>query len=207
MIENFKGDADELKMRLVAEPVFDLTNSALNDFYAQGFDTNSFLLMLYDEKRMPFSERIPRAAFVDFVREALGNFPVTGTFESYIFVLKSIFGPDTEINFDVPASGKLGIEINAIASSEFDFIGREFISGDYQFFNMVDEIGNTLIMTGVPGIENAYELGLLFSEIIPAGITPTLFLQFIVRSDFIADDGSDMLDDSNNQIIFYEIGG
>lgn len=210
MTQKFKGDAKELKFIAVGEPVFDLTDISLDEFYADGFDCAPLLLMLYDEKRMPFSNRIPRAAFVDFIREALKQFPVTGIFESYIFVLKSVFGQDTDIFFDVPAPGKLEIEVDALASSEFDFIAREFIDGVYVFSNMVDYDGNILTFRGVPGISSEYELNLLFSEIMPAGIVPTISLEFISRYVFVAEEDDvlyDVLTQSNDNIIFYEIGG
>jgi hypothetical protein len=209
MTQKFKGDALELKMISAGEPVFDLTNLALDEFYANGFDCAPFLLKLYDDKRMPFSNRIPRAAFVEFIREALRNFPVTGTFESYIFVLKSIFGPDTGIFFDVPAGGKLEIDIEAVANTEFDFIGRVFSEGEYEFFNVVDYDGSILTFRGVPGISSEYELNLLFSEIMPGGIVPTILLEFITRYDWISEEAgefSEMTDHLDNQIIFYEVG-
>lgn len=210
MTQNFKGDALELKMQNVAGPVFDQTDLALNDFYEGAYESSPFLLMLYDEGRMPFSDRIPRDAFVDFIKEALRNFPVTGTYESYLFVLRSIFGADAEIFFDVPAAGKLTISINASTNTEYDFIAREFVDGEYVFHEMIDYDLNTLTFRGIAGIESEYELSLLFSEIMPAGIFPTIQLTFISRYDFIGEDGDgiyDVITDIGDQIIFYEIGG
>lgn len=209
--QKFKGDALEVKMRAVAEPLFDITNIALDEFYENGFDAAPFLLMLYDEDRVPFSERIPRAAFVDFIRQALINFPVTGTFDSYLFVLRSIFGADTEIFFDVPDPGKLSIDVGALTNSEFDFVAREFIDGEYVFYEMVDYDLNILTFRGLPGIETEYELNLLFSEIMPCGISPDITLQFVSRSFWIAEEPGDMffdmIDSAYNNIIFYEVGG
>ena len=210
MTQNFKGDALELKMQAVANPVFDLTNAALNDFYENVFQCGAFLLMLYDDSRMPFSARIPRAAFVEFIKQALENFPVTGSFESYLFVLGAVFGSESEIVFTVPAAGKLEIDVLAISSSTFDFIGREYEDGAYTFVDMVDDLGNTLTFRGLPGIETEYELDLLFSEIMPCGITPTISLAFYSKYDFIAEEGADvydMIDHDDNQIIFIEMGG
>lgn len=212
MTQNFKGDTTELKMRAVAEPLLDLTSSSLNDFYEGGFDSTPFLLAMYDDKRMPFSERIPRDAFVDFVRQAFANFPVTGTFESYLLILRSVFGEASEINFVIPTAGKLEIDIAAIANSEFQFIGREYSGGAFTFFDMIDDEGNLLTFRGVPGIDTEYKLQLLFSEIMPAGITPEIALTFYGYYFFEADangDGTlyDMVDYNGNQIIFREIGG
>lgn|SRR5678815_3823223 len=209
-VQNFKGDSLELKFQAVGNPVFDLANTALDDFYANGFDASPFILMLFDEGRMPFSERIPRDAFVPFVRQALKNFPITGIFENYLFVLRSIFGDLSEINFLVPAPGKLEIDIAAISNTTFDFIGREFSGGMYTFFDMIDSDGDTLEFRGIPGISTEYELNLLFSEMMPAGIVPIIALTFYGYFDFIAYDDFgiyDMVDYSGNKLIFREIGG
>lgn len=209
MTQVFKGDSTELKMISVASPIFDQTDQSLDEFYVGGYDSADFLLMLYDDNRMPFSQRVPRDSFVDFIREALKRFRFTGNFESYIFVLKSIFGPSTEVFFTVPAPGKIEIEINATSDVEFEFIGREFVDGAYETFNMVDYDGSFLTFRGIPGIDSQYELDLLFSELIPCGIYPTLLLSFITRFDFIAEEGSDIydiIDHEGNTIIFYEIG-
>jgi hypothetical protein len=210
MVQNFKGDETELKMRAVAEPILDMANLALDEFYAEGFDCNPFLLMLYDEKRIPFSNRIDRDPFVLFIKEALARFPFTGTFDVYLFILIAIFGIDSEIYFEVPAPGKLSIDVNAISNLEFEFIGRSFVDGNYQFYTLVDDLGNELLFRGISGIETEYELGLLFSEIMPAGIIPAISLTFFGRYNFIAlhSDGNiyDILDSFGNQIIFTEIG-
>lgn len=209
-VQNFKGDNLELKFQSVGNPIFDLADSSLDDFYSEGFESTPFLLMLYDEGRMPFSNRIPREAFVDFIKQALKRFPVTGIFETYLFVLRSLFGEMSEINFEIPSPGKLEIDINAIASTTFDFIGREFIDGSYTFFNIVDEDGNILQFRGIPGLSTEYELYLLFSEIMPAGIVPVIALTFYSFFDFIAWDdfgNYEMIDNLGNNIILREIGG
>ena len=212
MSQNFKGDPTELKMQAVVDPLLDVTDVSLDEFYSDGFESTPFLLAMYDDKRMPFSDRINRDAFVDFVKQAFKNFPVTGTFESYLLLLSQIFGSNSEVVFSVPAAGKLGIDIAAISSSEFDFIGREFVGGVFSYFDMIDSDGNILTFRGVPGIDTEYELALLFSEIMPAGIFPIISLSFYGYYFFVADaDGDDtlydMVDYNGDQIIFREIGG
>jgi hypothetical protein len=210
-VQNFKpNDETELKMQAIGDPAFNLTSAALDEFYAGCYDCSPFLLMLYDEKRMPFSNRIPRAAFVDFVKEALIQFPVTGTFESYIFVLLSVFGSTTDIGFTIPDPGKLHIDVMAIAETESVFLGREFLGGtSYEFFEMTDDDGNILIFRGVPGISTEYELNLLFAELIPTGISPTITLGFFTRYAWVAEEPGpefyNMVDYFDNQIVFYEV--
>lgn len=209
--QKFKGDATELKMVAVADPIFDLTNASLDEFYAEGYNCDQFLLMLYDESRMPFSERVNRETFVSFIKEALVNFPFTGIFESYLFILRSIFGSLSEIEFVVPTPGTLEINVNAISSLEFEFVAREFVDGAYVFYNIVDYDDNILVFRGIAGIDTEYELSLLFSEIMPIGINPDISLTFYSYFSFIAEESGptfyDMIDDDNNNIIFREIGG
>lgn len=210
MTQSFKGDSLEIKMQTVGGSVFDQTDTDLDAFYAGAYDCDPFLLMLYDEGRMPFSDRVNRDTFVSFIREALRTFTFTGTFETFLFILRSIFGSDSEILFTIPDPGKLSISINASSNLLFDFIGREFVDGAYETFEIIDDVGNVLTFRGIPGIDTEYQLTLLFSEMIPAGITPTFQIQFISVYDFIAEYSSDEYDvitSIGDQIIFWEIGG
>lgn len=208
--QNFKGDAEELKMRAVVDPLLDLTNTALDQFYLNGFNCDAFLLMLYDANRMPFSQRIGRDAFIQFIKEALVNFPSIGTFESYIFILRAVFGIDSDITFEVTAPGKLSIAVDAYSEVTFDFIGRDLVAGVYSYFDMITFEGDGLVLRGIAGIQSEYELNLLFAEIMPAGIVPTITLDFLTKYFWISEEGAeffDMTDDSDNQIIFIELGG
>lgn len=209
MVQNFKGDAVELKMQACATPAFQITGTALDSFLEGGADSDPFLLMLYDEKRMPFSDRVTRNVFVPFIKKALLNFPFIGNFESYIFILKEIFGADAEVIFDVPAEGHLLVSVNAAAGLSFEAIGREYKDGVYEFFNLITQDGEQIIFSGIAGIETEKELSLLFSEIIPAGIFPEISLDFFSKSVFIGYEGTDIFDVTDhigNQIIFIEFG-
>jgi hypothetical protein len=204
-MENFKGDATELKFDAVGSSIFQVSHDSLDAFNTSCYDVSTFILMLYDENRIPFSERIGREAFIEFFKETLKQFPFIGTFDTYLFVIRAIFGELSYISFDVPAVGKLQIDINASSSLEFEFIG----SDSDGVFNFIDSNDNMLIFRGIAGIETEYELELLFSEIMPAGIVPIVNLDFYERYDFISWDGDgeyQMLDHSDNLMIFTEIG-
>ncbi len=208
--QNFKGDANELKMRASAEPAFDLTNVALDDFYQNGDVCSPFLLMLYDEDRIPFSQRIDRDVFVSFFKKAFENFPFIGNFESYIFILQEVFGADTQVLFDVPAPGKLSISVNAQTDSVYDFLVIEIIDGEVVLSTLgtLDGLDN-LVLRGLSGIETEEELALLFAELIPAGIFPEISLDFFTISTFIGEDDSgvfDVIDSDENTLIFVETG-
>jgi hypothetical protein len=206
MVQNFKGDSTELKMQAVVDPLFEVTNAALDDFNEGGYDAAPFLLAMYDDGRMPFSQRVKREYFVEFVRQILANFPFTGTFEVYLRVLEAIFGVDSEISFTVPAPGKLSIDIEAVANSTFTFIGREFVSGAFEFFDIGTSGGDTIILRGVSGIDTAYELNLLFSEVMPIGVVPNITLGFYEISDWVNESNDFMVDEDDLGIIFVEGG-
>ncbi len=210
-VQNFKGDETELKMRASAEPAFDVVDTALDDFYENGGECSPFLLMLYDEGRAPYSNRIGRDVFVSFIKRALDNFPFVGNFETYNFILREIFGAESDIIFTVPAPGKLSISVNAVADAAFEFVARELEDGQYSFFTIGTLDGvDDIVFRGVSGIESEAELKLLFSELIPGGIVPEIFLEFFTKFSFIGEDGDgvfDVITDLGDEIIFVEIGG
>ncbi len=210
-VQYFKEtDENELKMDAVGAPVFNQISADLDEFLENGFTASPFLLMLYDEGRAPYSARITRDAFVAFIKEALQRFPVIGTFESYIFIVQAVFGPLSEVYFEIPGPGQLYIEVTAVSALEFDFIAREFNSGVYEYFEMITDSGDTISFSGLSGIDTQYELELLFSEMIPAGISPEIVLNVVARTFFIGedDDGEYFVGDHiGNQLIFHEIEG
>lgn len=209
--QKFKGDDFELQMEEAGKPAFDRCSVALDEFYEGGFTSEDFLLMLYDEGRMPFSDRVPRDTFTRFIRQAIANAPFTGTFESYIFLLKSIFGENTQVLFDVPAAGKLEMEVSASDTIEFGFTAKEYDDdGNVILIDMVTSEGEYLEFLGISGIDTQAELEQLLSELIPVGIwtdiTLTLFeLSFFTAEDLSGDLNS-IIDHLGNQIIFKEPG-
>lgn len=211
MTQRFKGDPTELKFEGALKPVFDRANADLDLFWADAYDSTPWLLLLYDQKRMPYAERINRDAFVAFITEALDRFPFTGTFDTYIFVLRAVFGQLSEIVFTVPAPGKLQIDVNATSALEFNFTATDDWNGaGYTDYDMITMGGDQLVFRGVSGIETKYELELLFSELMPAGIFPIITLTFFNRSDFVAQNADLSLDNvvdfDGNQLVFNEIG-
>lgn len=210
LAQNFKGDELELKFRGAGEPALDLTSSALDDFYEQGDMSDAFLLMLYDEGRVPFSERIGRDVFVPFVRQAFENFPFIGNFESYLFILHEIFGADALILFDVPAPGRLQIDVSAVSDTVFEAIAREFTAGQYEFFNLATSDDDDLVFRGLSGISSEHDLELLISEIVPAGIVPEITLEFFSIFVFIGEEAGDffgIITQDGDEIVFIEVAG
>lgn len=209
-LQTYKGDETELKYKRAGESFLDTISGSLDELYSGADTSDAFLLMLYDEGRVPYSQRIKREAFVRFIKGALENFAFIGSFDSYIFILREIFGPETDLIFEIPAPGKLEISVNASSDLVFEAIGRELESGSYSFFNISTSDGDDLVFKGLAGIETEAELELLFSEIMPAGLAPTVSLDFFLKSTFFGEDGTgefDMLTSFDDNIIFIEVLG
>lgn len=205
--QKFKGDEIELRYEESARPAMEQVGISLDQFWASAFDSAPFILNLYDDKRIPFAERVKRDAFVAFYQQVLLRFPFVGSFDSYLFILSAIFGSIQDIQFDIPSPGILFVDINSASSLDFDFIGRDV---DGNIFEITDHSSNVLSFRGIAGIETSAELELLFSEIMPAGISPHISLSFYSRYNFVGADAvgglDDIIDHLGNNIIFVETG-
>lgn len=204
MTQKFKGDDLELNMESAGAVPFDACSVSLDEFLGGSYTATDFLLALYDAGRMPFSERVPRDSFVAFIQKAIPNFPVTGTFESYYFMVQSIFGDGSGILFDVPAPGKLSLIVNAAASLSFDFSGREFTNGAYAYFDLTTMDGDGIQFRGLSGIDSEAKLKQLLSELIPAGVYASITLDFFALYSFATGFGELIVDHLGNQIVFFE---
>ena len=200
-MQYFKGDALELKFDEAGKPVMDICGANLDAFYENAYNTDEFLLMLYDQNRMPFGSKIPRDAFVAFIRQAIPGFPVTGTFRMLIFLIKEIFGEVTQILFTVPGPGRLQVAINAAAVIESPWT---FLEQDSETGSVIDHAGNTMVFAGISGIDTEYEFNQIFSEIFPAGIVPEVTLSFFTQYNWIDDAGDSIVDSFGNTIVFVE---
>lgn len=206
MVQNFKGDELELNIQAAGTPAFDSCSLALDEFFEGCYESGDFLLSLYDEGRMPFSDRVPRDSFVAFIKQAIPNFPVTGTFDSYLFIIQAVFGAGSGVLFEVPAAGKLNMLINSSTSIDFDFQAREFSNGEYNYFDILTSSGDGLGFKGISGIDSEAKLNQLLSELIPAGVFTSITLTFFTLFQWVSTGGDLMVDNLGNQIVFFQLG-
>lgn len=206
----FKGNAEERKVDYCGQGAMDLTGLSLDQFYIDAFECTDFLLMLYDEGRVPFSDRVPRAAFVNFLIQCIANANFIGTYESYIFLINGIFGEGSSIFFTETDPGVVTMIISSSATIRFGFVTRELVDGAYEYFDMVTGAGETLEFAGLPGIDSEAELKQLLAEFIPAGIYADITLVIFTTYLFLVEDvdgESTINDGAGNDIIFFELGG
>lgn len=207
MTQSFKGDLVESQIGEAGSPPFDSCSLALDEFFAGGYEATDFLLAQYDAGRMPFSDRVPRETFVAFFKEALLNFETIGSFESYLFIVKAIFGAQSDILFSIPTvAGQISMLVSASSSLEFDFQAREFVDGGADFSDMTTMDGDGIQFRGVSGIDSEAKLKALLSEIIPGGLSPHITLGFFTLSSFASSADELIIDHLGNQIVFFETG-
>jgi len=141
MVQLFKGDALEQKMYNVGKAPADSINAALDQFYQGIYSCVPLGEFIYDQDRAPLATAIKREVFINCYNELFDAFSVAGTFESYITVLKKIFGQDALVEFI--AQGGSGL-----AEYAFEYDDDEFVVdhlGDILYFGEPFTPGNLII--------------------------------------------------------------
>lgn len=210
MTQYFKGDTTEKKMAAVFDGIDSVISESKDDFFENFQTSKPFILSLYDINAVPFTSLVPRDIYYDFIYELLERYPVTGTFDFYLAILLRIFGDRASIFFTVSSPGKLDIEVVGSSDIESELLFSEFNFDTFssETGELITHAGDVMTAVGFPGISTQYQLNQIISQIIPAGISPTITLTFAGIYDFIADTSTgthEMVDDDEIRIIFIEL--
>jgi len=170
MTKYFKGDATELKMFDSGNGILTVLGLALDEFFEDAYGSIPMGELLYDEERVPLTNAIRREIFIRSFKEIFEAWSFAGTFESYILVFKKIFGEDVEIDFTVPAPGKLEIDITTAGVQEYEILVREIVSNAYVYYSLVDDVGDFITLATVLGLETPGELEKVLFTMVPNGI-------------------------------------
>lgn len=166
----FKGDPTELKYFNSGRTVLELLSAQKTEFYNECYGCFVLGELLYDNDYAPLSNAIPREIFRESFATLFESFLQAGSFESYLTVFKNIFGDNVEVTFTVPAPGKLNIDIVATGLQTYGLTVREIIDDAYDYFTLVDDVGDRIVLQAVKGFESQYELEQMLFEMVPAGI-------------------------------------
>lgn len=182
-MQNFKGDAIELKYEACAQTIIDQIGMQLDDFFDGAYDAMPLGDLLHEGDRSPLSKAIRIEIFRECFNTIYTAFIVAGSFESYLTVFQKIFGEAVEVEFIVPAPGKLQINIIADQLEEFAFVARrihnnEFIFDNVIWYDGVDDPGGDIILQTVKGFHSQYELEQMLFEMVPAGVFTEISLTF-----------------------------
>lgn len=165
-----RTDLDEPKWRDSWLPILAAIDFDLQEFYDNAF--YSWLLggILWDEKRSPLATVINRDAFVQAfgaIHNALNN---PGTFEYYLEIFRVIWGNDVEVDFEVPAPGKLLINIEAQSVALYNFVARNIVDNVYVFDEVVTDEGDNIVFQTEIGVKTQSEVDALMRELKPTHI-------------------------------------
>jgi hypothetical protein len=175
-VQYFKGDDVEKKFEAAAAATLDALSSSKHDFFVGAYSAAPLGEIIYDSSRSPLTNAITRSIFASSFSEIFDAFVHVGTFEAYLTVFRKIFGSDVDVEFTVPAAGKLTIAIIAQGVEENILDVRQIESNAYVLYDLVDESGNTIVVQTLKGFESQYELEQMLFEMVPAGIFTTITL-------------------------------
>lgn len=174
--QKFKGDDLELKMETTGSVVMDSVELQLDAFFTGAYTAMPLGDAIYDSGRSPLSNAIDRDIFRQTFPEIFTAFTVAGTFDSYITVFKKIFGDDVEIDFTIPAAGKLNIDIVAADVEISEFVARNIENNAYTYSPMVTQSGDQIVFQSIKGFKTQYELEQMLYEMVPAGVYTVITL-------------------------------
>ncbi len=179
MTKFFKGDALEIQMYESANPIVTTVENYINEFYEDVYGSVPMGEFLYDEERVPLTNAIKRDVFIRSFKQIFEAWQFSGSFQSYMTVFEKIFGEDVEVEFTVPAAGKLEIDITATGIQEIQFQARVIEDNAFVYYDMIDDEGDFIVFTTVLGFETQQELETMLFTMVPAGIFTTVTLTIL----------------------------
>lgn len=170
MPQYFKGDDIEKKVYNSGEPVLSGLSSDKDDLYAGSYTCFKLGEIIWDSKLAPLSNAIPRIIFRESFSSLFDTFLVAGSLEGYITVFKQVFGENVDVEFTIPAPGKLQIAIVATDIILDDLVARHIESNEYIFDEIIDYDGDNIAVQTIKGFQSQYALEQMLYEMVPEGI-------------------------------------
>lgn len=169
-MQNFKGDAVELKFRNSFAELGDALSLQKELFFDDAYNCQELGAVLYDNDLAPLANAIPRDIFKESFAIIFDQFLAAGTAESYLFVFRKIFGDDVEVTFTVPDPGKLNIAIAAVGIELSNLGVRRIVNNQYVIDELIDDEDDFIMLQTIKGFQSQYELEQMLREMVPAGI-------------------------------------
>lgn len=164
------NDEVESKVIEVLKPLLDTLEADRIDFFEGAYTSYPLGNVLYDLDASPLAGSISREVFRTSYFAIHDLFTRPGTFDFYIEVFKAIFGDDVELEFEIPAPGKLNINVQALTIIQDRLIARSIVSGAYVYDEIVDHEGDFLVAQVTQGPKTQSEIDAIMIEIKPQGI-------------------------------------
>lgn len=173
MTQAFKGDDTELKIAGAAREVFQKLAADLRAWYDGAYTGSGLGALLYDNRLTMIADKMTRQAFIDNYGALLAQWEYPGSFESYLYVLRSVFGPEAAVKFTRLAPGALGIEVTAYRNE----MHRWLAQAEAGARNIKTESGAALCFALPKTVLSAGQVIAVLETLIPAGIFVDLNLK------------------------------
>lgn len=157
-------------MAASADSILDFAGEQKDDFFDGAYSCFVLGELLYDSARAPLANAIDRVIFRELFSTIFDAFIVAGTFESYISIFQNIFGDDVDVQFTVPAAGRLQIEVQATGVLEATRLSREIVSGVYVYSDRITTENENRVASIPKGFQTEYEAEQMLFEFVPGGI-------------------------------------
>lgn len=192
-MQYFNGDADEIKVVNATNLLFANQQQALDGMFQGVYNSKPMAEFLYDNQLVALSQVINREVFIETINEIFEAWSFAGSFESYLTVLKKIFGESSVIEFSYPTyteypeiiiSGAIHIDITSSAQEVAYFVARQKTEAGYEYFNVVDEEGNKIIFYTLLTTDGQLDVTKIIRTIVPAGIGVTISYNILDEEEF-----------------------
>lgn len=181
-----QNDPNEIKIVNATNLMFDQRGAALDLMYQQVYQSREMAEFLYDNNFVALSNVINREVFINTINEIFDAWAHAGTFESYLTILRKIFGNSAIIEFEVPNPGCLDINIISTAYEVANFVARQKVGDGYQYFNIVDGDGNRIVFYNLMSSDGQLDITKIIKTIVPGGIFVTITYDILEEEEFKA---------------------
>lgn len=173
-----ENDADEATATAIAMPTLTALGVDRTTMFNECFACYLLGDVLYDLGRDPMSDVITREVYRTSFPAIHDLFTRPGTFEFYLSVFRKIFPDDVDVEFTIPAPGKLEITISSLTLEEFGLLVRQIVDDVYVYSTLVtSDTNDPIVGHGTKGIKTQSEMEGLIVEISAYGVYTTVILE------------------------------
>lgn len=167
-MQKFKNDYEENSIIRALTPISTAQNTELVNMYNGEYDCYKLGEVLYDNQISSMSKGIAKEIFVKCFNTLFSYWQQAGTYESYLYVFKKIFGEDSVIEFTNIAPGNLQIDITT-SSTELTDWTRQAIGVETDN-TITDETLAAIQFQIQIGIIDFYYVQEVLNSLVPAGV-------------------------------------
>lgn len=172
-LQPFKvNDTTETKVTDAFLNALDPISDSLDDFFEGAYQCHLLGGVLWDLRLSPLAGAISREIFIQSFFALHNNLSHPGTFEFFLEIFRAVWGETVEVEFTIPAPGKLLINVTALSGAVFTFSARDIVDDEYVYDDVIDHEDpfNYIGFQGVTGLKTQDEVDTLMREISTQGI-------------------------------------